>query len=76
MIPLTKPNLCNSLTIPSSLTLSVITSATPKIADYHFTTLEPNLGVVKLSYEDSFVVADIPGIIEGASEGTGLGLQF
>lgn len=53
-----------------------MTSATPKIADYHFTTLEPNLGVVKSEYGDSFVIADIPGIIEGASNGTGLGLQF
>lgn len=62
--------------VGKSTFLSRTTSATPKIANYHFTTLEPNLGVVKLSYGDSFVVADIPGIIEGASEGTGLGLQF
>ena len=56
--------------------LSVVTSATPKIANYHFTTIEPNLGVVKSKYGDSFVIADIPGIIEGASEGVGLGIQF
>lgn len=62
--------------VGKSTFLSVVTSATPKIADYHFTTLEPNLGVVKSEYGDSFVIADIPGIIEGASEGTGLGLQF
>ena len=62
--------------VGKSTILSVVTSATPKIADYHFTTLEPNLGVVKSEYGDSFVIADIPGIIEGASEGTGLGLQF
>lgn len=62
--------------VGKSTFLSMTTSATPKIADYHFTTLEPNLGVVKTEFGDSFVIADIPGIIEGASEGTGLGLQF
>lgn len=62
--------------VGKSTFLSMTTSATPKIADYHFTTLEPNLGVVKTDFGDSFVIADIPGIIEGASEGTGLGLQF
>ena len=62
--------------VGKSTILSVVTSATPKIADYHFTTIEPNLGVVKTEYGDSFVIADIPGIIEGASEGVGLGIQF
>lgn len=56
--------------------LSRVTSAKPKIADYHFTTIIPNLGVVKSVYGDSFVIADIPGIIEGASQGVGLGIQF
>ena len=59
-----------------STLLSVISKATPKFADYPFTTLSPNLGVVQLTDHRTFVVADVPGIIEGASEGKGLGLQF
>ena len=62
--------------VGKSTFLSRTTSATPKIANYHFTTIEPNLGVVKSKHGDSFVIADIPGIIEGASQGTGLGLEF
>ena len=62
--------------VGKSTILSMVTSAKPKIANYEFTTLVPNLGVVKTEYGESFVIADIPGIIEGASEGIGLGLQF
>ena len=61
--------------VGKSTLLSVSTSANPKIANYHFTTITPNLGVVSM-YDSSFVMADIPGLIEGASEGAGLGLDF
>ncbi len=62
--------------VGKSTLLSKVTRATPKIANYHFTTLEPNLGVVSVTGINPFVIADIPGIIEGASEGVGLGIQF
>lgn len=62
--------------VGKSTFLSRVTNARPKIANYHFTTLNPNLGVVDLDGSDGFVIADIPGLIEGASEGIGLGHEF
>ncbi len=61
--------------VGKSTILSKVSGAKPKIANYHFTTMSPNLGVVKY-YDDTFVCADIPGLIEGASEGAGLGIEF
>jgi GTP-binding protein len=62
--------------VGKSTLLSMVTNANPKIANYHFTTLSPNLGVVQGRFGDTFVLADIPGLVEGASEGIGLGHEF
>lgn len=62
--------------VGKSTLLSMVTNANPKIANYHFTTLSPNLGVVRSKWGEDFVMADIPGLIEGASEGIGLGHEF
>ncbi len=62
--------------VGKSTLLSMVSNAKPKIANYHFTTLNPNLGVVDLEGTDGFIIADIPGLIEGASEGVGLGHEF
>ena len=62
--------------VGKSSIISVVSAAKPKIADYHFTTIDPNLGVVRLEEEESFVLVDIPGLVEGAGEGVGLDTVF
>jgi len=62
--------------VGKSTILSMVTAAQPKIANYHFTTINPNLGVVNIDAENAFVMADIPGLIEGAHQGVGLGHEF
>jgi GTP-binding protein len=62
--------------VGKSTFLSKVTNAKPKIADYHFTTLSPNLGIVRYKNSEDFILADIPGLIEGANEGVGLGHDF
>ena len=62
--------------VGKSTIISMVSAAKPKIADYHFTTIDPNLGMVRIDDEESFVLADIPGLIEGAGEGAGLGHRF
>lgn len=73
---LTDVGLVGYPSVGKSSLISVVSQAKPKIGDYHFTTLVPNLGVVSMGEGSSFVIADIPGLIEGASEGIGLGHQF